>query len=141
MAHHDVEFVAVHDEIALAVGRDVHRVAHDLDAAERQPDELARELVVIARHEDHARAVPDLAQQLLDDVVVLLRPVPARAQAPAVDDVADEKDRVGVVVTQEVEDQLPPGSRGFPDGCPRGRSCDSGVSLRGSWARGASGGS
>ena len=80
------------------------RVAHDLDAAERQSNELAGELVVIAGHEDHARAVADLAQKLLDDVVVLLRPVPARAQAPAVDNVADEKDRVGLVVLQEIED-------------------------------------
>ena len=35
MAHDDVELVAVHDEIALAVGGDVDRVADDLDAAER----------------------------------------------------------------------------------------------------------
>ena len=81
MAHDDVELVAVHDEIALAVGRDVHRVAHDLDAAEAQADELARELVVVARHEDHARAVAHLAQQLLDDVVVRLRPIPAASAA------------------------------------------------------------
>ena len=105
MAHHNVELVAMHDEIALAVGRDVHRVAHDLDAPERQSNELARELVVIAGHEDHAGAVADLAQQLLDDVVVLLRPVPARAQTPAVNNVADEEDRVGIVVLEEIEDQ------------------------------------
>ena len=106
MAHHDVELVAVHDEIALSVGRDMDRVAHDLDAAEGQADELAREFVVIAGHEDHARAVAHLAQQLLHDVVVRLRPVPARAQPPAVDDVADEKDRLRVVVAQEIEHQF-----------------------------------
>ena len=106
MAHDDVELVAVHDEIALSVGCDVYGVAHDLDAAEGQADELARELVVVARHEDHARAMAHLAQQFLDDVVVHLRPVPAGAQPPPVDDVADQKDRVRVVVAQEIQDQM-----------------------------------
>ena len=32
-----------------------------------------------------------------------LRPVPARLQRPAVDDIADEVDRVGVVDAQEIE--------------------------------------
>ena len=99
--HDDVEFVAVHDEKPLAVRRRVFGVADDLDAAERQADELPREFVVIARHEHHARAAPDLAQKLLDDVVMRLRPVEARAHAPAVEDVADEIDRVGVVVARK----------------------------------------
>ena len=80
--------------------------AHDLDAAEGQAEELAGELVVVAGHEDHARAAPHLAQQLLHDVVVRLRPVPARAQPPAVDDVADEIDRVRLVVAKQVEDEI-----------------------------------
>ena len=106
MAHDDVEFVAVHDEEVAAVGSGVGDVASDLDAAEGEPDELARELVVIARHEHHARAAPHLAQQLLDHVVVSLRPIEARAHAPAVDDVADEIVGLGIVVAQEVEHQL-----------------------------------
>ena len=106
MTNNDVEFVAMHDEIAPPVGGDMGGLTHDLDAAEAQADELARELVVVARHEDHARAVANLAQQLLDDVVVRLRPVPAAAQSPAVDDVADQEESVGVVVAQEIERQL-----------------------------------
>ena len=105
MAHDDVELVAVHDQEAPAVGGLVHAVAHDLDAAEGQADELARELVVIARHEHHPRAAPHLAQQLLDHVVVRLRPVELRAHAPAVDDVADQEIGVGVIVLEEIEHQ------------------------------------
>ena len=71
-----------------------------------RPMNCAREFVMVAGHEDHARAVPHFAQQLLNDVVVGLRPVPARPQPPAVDDVADEEDRVGVVVAKEIEHQL-----------------------------------
>ena len=66
-------------------------------------DVPARELVVVARHEDHARALARLAQQLLDDVVVRLRPVPVAAQLPAVDDVADQEQRLAVGAPQEVE--------------------------------------
>ena len=61
---------------------------------------------MIARHIDDARALARLAQELLHHVVVRLRPVPARAQLPAVDDVADEIDRLGVVPAQEVEQPL-----------------------------------
>ena len=82
------------------------RVADDLDAAERQADELAGELVMVARHEDHPRAAAHLAQQFLDDVVVRLRPVPAAAHPPAVEDVADQEVGVGLVVAQEIERQL-----------------------------------
>ena len=106
VAHDDVELVAMHDEKAPPVGGDMDRVAHDLDAAERQAQELPREFVVIAGHEDHARAAPHFAQQLLDDVVMRLRPIPARFQPPAVDDVADQKNRVGVVMAQEIQHQF-----------------------------------
>ncbi len=61
---------------------------------------------MIARQVDDARALARLAQQLLHDVVVVLRPVPARAQLPAVDDIADQIDRVGVVIAQEIEKLL-----------------------------------
>ena len=81
-------------------------MAGDLDAAETQAVELTREFVVVAGHEDHPRAVPDFAQEFLDDVVMGLRPVETRAHPPAVEDVADEIERVGVVVAQEIEDEL-----------------------------------
>ncbi|MNW08290.1 hypothetical protein D3C71_2050510 [compost metagenome] len=49
----------------------------------------------------HALARP--AQDLLHHVVVRLRPVPRLAQTPAVHDVADEIEVVGLVVLQEIE--------------------------------------
>ena len=106
MAHDDVEFVAMNDEIALAVGRGVDRLALDLDAAEGQAEELAGELIVVAGNEHHPSAAPNLAQQLLDDVVMGLWPVPAGAEPPAVDDVADQVDRVGLDVAQHVQDKV-----------------------------------
>ena len=78
-------------------------VLDDLDAAEMRAVIVAQEFVVIAGDVDDARALARLAQQLLHDVVVRLRPVPGRAQRPAVDDVADQIDGVGFVMAEEVE--------------------------------------
>jgi hypothetical protein len=84
----------------------VDRRRPHLDAAEVGAAEIAQELVVVARQVDDAGALAAFAQQLLYDVVVGLRPVPARAQAPSVDDVPDEVDRLGVVYPQELEQRL-----------------------------------
>ena len=98
--------IAVNDEIAPAVGAGVDRVLDDFDAAEMRAVIFAQELVVIARHVDDARALARLAQQFLHDVVMRLRPVPARAELPAIDDVADEVDVVGIVVAQETQEPV-----------------------------------
>ncbi len=106
MAHHDVEFIAMNDEIALAVGRGMDRLPLDLDPAECESEELTGKFIVVAWNEHHPRAAPDLAKQFLNDVVVRLRPVPARAKAPAVDDVADQVDRVGLDMAQHIQDKM-----------------------------------
>ena len=74
-----------------------------LDAAKMRAVIIAQELVVVARQIDDAGALARLAQKLLHDVVMLLRPEPAGPQLPAVDDIADQIDGVGVVVAQEIE--------------------------------------
>ncbi|MGY3290466.1 hypothetical protein ACVWWP_003533 [Bradyrhizobium sp. LM3.6] len=104
--HHEVEDVAVDDEIALAVHAGVDGVLDDVDAAEMRAVIVAQELVVIARDVDDLGALARLAQKLLDQVVMRLRPMPARFQRPAVDDVADEVDRVCIMEAQEVEQKV-----------------------------------
>src|SRR5262249_8532139 len=61
---------------------------------------------VIAGNVDDAHALARLAQELLHHVVVRLRPVPTRPELPPVDDVADEVNRIGVVVAQEIEQPI-----------------------------------
>ena len=78
-------------------------VLHHLDAAEMGAVIVAQELVVVAGQIDEAGAFAGLAQKLLHHVVVRLRPIPARPQLPAIDDIADQIDRVGIVIAQEVE--------------------------------------
>ena len=100
---HAVEEVAVGDPQPALVGGDVNAVLRDLDAAEGMVDVAACELVVVARNEDDPRALARLAQQLLDHVVVGARPIPRAPQLPAVDDVADEVQRLALRMTQEIE--------------------------------------
>src|SRR5262245_31408857 len=84
VANHDVEQVAMNDQIALAVGGDVNGAFEHIDAAEMGAIVVAQELVVIARDVDDSHALASLAQQLLHYVVMRLRPVPAGPQLPAV---------------------------------------------------------
>jgi len=82
------------------------RLEHHLDAAERVVGVRASELVVIPGDVDDPGALPRLPQDLLDDVVVGLRPVPPASQHPPVEQVADDVQRVRVVVAQELEELL-----------------------------------
>ena len=102
----DVELIPVDDEKAAAVRRFVDHAVHQFDPAEAQAEIAARELVVVAGQEDDPRALADLAQQLLDHVVMGLGPIPPTSEAPAVDDVADEVDRIGIVVFQEIDQEF-----------------------------------
>ena len=106
MPHHDVEIVTMRHEKTPTVRRRMDSRAHHLDATEGHADILSGKLVVVARDIDHPGALADFAKQLLDDVVVGLRPIPAASEAPAIDDVADEVDGFRIVVFEEVEDEL-----------------------------------
>src|SRR5207237_8102865 len=75
-------------------------------AAELQLREIAQPFVMITGDVSDPRTLADFAQNLLDNVVVRLRPIPRLLQAPAVDDVADEVDRLCFGVFEEVEQKL-----------------------------------
>jgi hypothetical protein len=106
VAHDAVELIAMQDQIALAVGALVDRLAHHLHAAEIQSAIIARSLVVIARHVDDLGAFARLAQDLLDDIVMRLRPEPGAFEPPAIDDVADQIEIIALVMLEEIEQQL-----------------------------------
>ncbi len=101
--HDAVEQVAVHDPQPPSVGGDVDDIVVHLDAAEGVVGIAAHELVVVAGHEDHPRALARLAQDLLRHVVVRLRPEPTAPELPAVDDVAHQVQRVAFEAAQEGE--------------------------------------
>ena len=98
-----VEQVAVRHPEAPAVHEFMDALVHDVYAAEVVAHVAARELVMVSGHIDDPGALARLAQQFLDDVAVRLRPVPGAAQLPAVDDVADEIERVALDSPKESE--------------------------------------
>ena len=106
VAHHEIELVAMRDEQASAVGRLVHCLHRDLDAAEHKAAELTRRVVVVAGDVDDARPLVRHLEQAPQHGVVRVRPVPALLEAPHVDDVAHEIDLVGLDVLQEPRELL-----------------------------------
>src|SRR5688500_2106046 len=79
--------MAMHDKQAPSRGRRVHIILHDADIA-ISAGEVQAEQVVVAGDENYGRAFTCLAQQLLQNVAVLLRPMTRFAQLPQVDEVA-----------------------------------------------------
>ncbi|MGH8202564.1 MAG: hypothetical protein ACREVO_19725 [Steroidobacteraceae bacterium] len=82
--HDAVEQIAVHDPEPFAVRGRMDRLFGDRDPAQVQADELAHQLVMIARNIDDPGALARAAQDLLHHIVVRLRPVPALLQLPGV---------------------------------------------------------
>ncbi len=103
VVHDTVEQIAVRDPQALAVCGHVDGIFGDNDLAQREADELADEFIVVARDVDNPRPLTSFAQQLLHDVVVLLGPVPPLAQLPAIQNIADQIQRFGLVAAQKIE--------------------------------------
>ena len=113
--HHEVEDIAVDHQIAPPVDADMNGGFHHVDAAEMRAIVIPQEFVVVAGDIDHLGALARLAQYFLREVVVRLRPVPAGPQRPAVDDIADEVDGVGVMAAQKSSNRRL-ASRGPRDG-------------------------
>ena len=102
-----VELVAVDQQIAPSVGGDMHVIALDPDVAERGADVLARGLIVIAGHEHDVHALARVTQDLLHQRVLRGRPVhAAAAHRPEIDDVAEQKQVLGLVGFEKLEQPL-----------------------------------
>ena len=103
-----VETVAVEDDVSAAVGRRVNGRVDDFNSRKMRAAIVAQELVVVARNVGDAHTLLGGVEQLAEDLVVRGRPVPIRPQPPAVHDVADEVDRVGTVMAQELDEAVAP---------------------------------
>jgi hypothetical protein len=81
----------------------MHDIMVDLDGAETHPAIASNGLVVITRDEDNPRSLAGFAKKLLQHVVMRLEPKGAPPDAPEIDDVANEIDRVGIVVAEKIK--------------------------------------
>lgn len=100
---YEIEHITMHNQIASSVRGFMNGRLQHFDAAEVGAIITAQKLVVIAGKIDDAGAFAGLPEQLLHHIIVMLRPVPSGAQLPAVDDVPDQVNSVGVVIAQEIE--------------------------------------
>ena len=101
-----VELIAVQDEKPPPVRGYMHGFGQDGDAAEPVSGEIPEILVMIAGDVDDARSLARLAQELLDDVVVVLAPVPGAPHPPDIDDVADEVEIMRLGRAKEIQEKL-----------------------------------
>src|SRR5271166_3887569 len=101
-----VENIAMQHKEAPAVCGDVDRFLGDFHATELQANVPAQPLVVIARDVNDPGALADLAQDFLNDIIVRLRPIPRFLQPPAVDDVANQVDRLGFGFAEKIEEEF-----------------------------------
>jgi hypothetical protein len=124
--HDAVELVAVDHQQCPAVGGLVDRLVGKFDAAEIEPDIIAERFVMVARHIDDARPVLGFLENAAHHVVMTRRPVPALAQLPAVDDVADQIEGLAIDRFQEIEQQLGIAAGGAEVGVgdPHGAHCE-----------------
>lgn len=107
VARHLVEFVAVDEQVAPPVGAGMDVIALDPDVAEGGADVLARRLVVVAGNEHDVHVLAREAQDLLHERVLRGRPVHAAlSHRPEVDNVAEQKQVLGLVRQEEFEQAI-----------------------------------
>ena len=98
--HDGVELVPVQDEDPASVGRNVKCVFLDRDRAV-SAEMTGEKLIVIAWNVDDPRPFAGLAQNLLNHVVMLLRPVNATFERPDIDQITDDVERLELVFLEE----------------------------------------
>lgn len=102
----DVELVAMDHEQPLTAGRHMVSMIGNLYAAENHARITAGKFIVISRQENHPCPLADLPQELLQDVIVGLRPVPSVPEPPTVNYVANEVNSRGIIVFEEIQQKL-----------------------------------
>ncbi len=100
--HHGVEFMPVQDENPVPVRGDMERVLLDRDRAV-SPEMAGEEFVVIAGDINDPSPFARLAQNFLNHIVVLLRPVDSAPERPDINQVTDNVERVEFVLFQKSE--------------------------------------
>ena len=98
--HHGVELVPMQDEDPASVGRNVKCVFLNRDRAV-SAEMTGEKLIMIAWNVNDPRPFAGLAQNLLNHVVMLLRPVNATFERPDVDQITDDVERVELVFLEE----------------------------------------
>src|ERR1043166_8489704 len=92
----------MNNQDALACGGHMNCVLFDFNVPINSA-KAGYQFVVVSQDVNYACALACLAQDFLDDVVVLLRPVNSAPQGPDVDQVTDDVQRTKIMLPQEVQ--------------------------------------
>lgn len=106
IAHYTIKLISMDDEDAAAIGGGVNGAFKDLDLADDEARIISRKLIVVAGHKDYAGAFAGLTQQLLQHVIVRLRPKPPLSQPPTIDDVTDQIEIFTLGALKKIEQQI-----------------------------------
>lgn len=98
-----IKLMSVNHQVVPAVGRGVHHALHQPDASKSNPKKLLEKFIVIAADECHLRVLSILPQQLLDQHIIFIGPIPLAPQLPAIYEIAHNVQVVAVGVPQEFE--------------------------------------
>ena len=104
--HHRVKLIAVQHQQAATIGGFVDRRPPDLYTAKAQTGELTEHFVMIARNIDDAGPAPRPFQYPPDDIIMTVGPEKLLLQSPAVNDIADQIERIAVDMIEKVDQQV-----------------------------------
>src|SRR5437762_2789634 len=65
---------------------------------------VSEKFVVVAGNVNDSRALARFAQKFLDDVVMLLRPIDSPSHLPEIDQIANDVERLEIVIAQEFQE-------------------------------------
>ena len=97
-----IEFMPVDDEDFSAVRRGVDRVLADFDAGV-VPVEGGEEFVVVARNVNDLSAFAALAEEFLNHIVVILRPIDSATKSPDINQIADKVERLKFRIPEKID--------------------------------------
>ena len=103
--HHRVKFVSMKHQDASAVGRQVDRVLLDRDAS-IIAQVAAHMLIVVTGDVNYFGAFSALAKELLDDIVVFLRPENALLQRENIDQISHYIQRLEVILPEKIKQRF-----------------------------------
>ena len=100
-----VQFMSVNHENAATIRGDVNGVFLNRNVSV-SAGKRADEFVVISGNVNNRHALAGFAQNLLNHVVVLLRPIATAAQLPNVDQITDDVEFFTIVIAKELKQRL-----------------------------------
>lgn len=97
-----IKLVAMNNQEASRIRGPMERVFLNADVTVAS-EKLREKFIMVPGDDDHPGALPGFAQNFLQDVVVRLWPKHSPPHCPPIDEIADDVERLALVLTQKVQ--------------------------------------